>query len=150
MYNCNALYIIIVFYNTKTTLIINWLKDIICFAECTLGDLWEEWDRGFTVKLSGKRTPPLRYLCSLPPKEQERWRGTTGSAMRTMLMRRRCLWMEMQSVFNDISDDIGDKEAAMLTLMDHEQERAQERLGLSKLPSNNQFADYLKNKNQKR
>ena len=70
--------------------------------------------------------------------------------MRTMLMRRRCLWVEMQSVFNDISDDIGDKEAAMLTLMDHEQKRAQEKLGLSKLPSNNQFADYLKNKNQKR
>ena len=58
--------------------------------------------------------------------------------------------MEMQSVFNDISDDIEDKEAAMLTLMDHEQKRAQGKLGLSKLPSNNQFADYLKNKNQKR
>lgn len=58
--------------------------------------------------------------------------------------------MEMQSVFNDISDDIEDKEAAMLTLMDSERKRAQEELDLSKLPSNNQFADYLKNKNQKR
>ena len=58
--------------------------------------------------------------------------------------------MEMQSVFSDISDDIEDKEAAMLTLMDSERKRAQEELGLFKLPSNNQFADYLKNKNQKR
>ena len=58
--------------------------------------------------------------------------------------------MEMQSVFNDINDDIEDKEAAMLTLMDSERKRAQEELGLSKLPSNNQFADYLKNKSPKR
>ena len=70
--------------------------------------------------------------------------------MRTMSMQQRCLWTEMQSVFNDISDGIEDKEADMLTLMDSERKRAQEELDLSKLPSNNQFVDYLKNKNQKR
>ena len=76
--------------------------------------------------------------------------GDKRSVMRTMLIGRRCLWMEMQSIFNDINNDIEDKEAAMLTLMGSERKRAQEELDLSKLPSNNQFAVCLKNKNQKR
>ena len=132
-------------------LITTHLRHFLLFVvECTLADLWEEWDRGFVIKLAEKRTQPLQYLCSLSPKEQERWRGTTGSSMRTMLLRRKCLWIEMQSVFDNIDGDAEDKVAAMLSTMGNTTRKAQEELGLSKLPSNNQFADYLKSKNKKR
>ena len=127
------------------------LRRLLLFVvECTLADLWEEWDRGFVIKLAEKRTQPLWYLCSLSPKEQERWRGTTGSAMCTTLLRRKCLWIEMQSVFDNIDGDVENKVASMLSTMGNTRRKAQEELGLSKLPSNNQFADYLKSKNKKR
>ena len=56
----------------------------------------------------------------------------------------------MQSVFENIDGDVEDKVAAMLSTMGNTRRKAQEELGLSKLPSNNQFADYLKSKNKKR
>ena len=49
MYNCNALYIIIVFYNTKTTLIINWLKDILFLC------------RVYTWRFVGRMGQRVRY-----------------------------------------------------------------------------------------
>ena len=70
--------------------------------------------------------------------------------MRTMLLRRKCLWIEMQSVFDNIDGEVHDKVATMLATMGNTRREAQEELGLSKLPSNNQFADYLKSKNKKR
>lgn len=110
---------------------------LCCFVDCSLADLWEEWDRGFLLP-TGQRTRPFRELCDLDPKT---WRVSHTAAMRQLLRRRRAIWIPMQKMFDRAQGNTASqKETQMLQQM--EAFRVVE--GCDKKLSNNKLVQKLK------
>lgn len=100
-------------------------------------ELWAEWDEG-VVKPSGNKTPSLRHYCQL---ETASWRGTTGSKMRMMLLRRRHIWEAMDKLVARAPGSMEEKKNAMFQEL-HRMKTDSRDPG--KIKSNKQLSESLK------
>ena len=79
-------------------------------AECSIEDIWDEWDRGISG-MDGLVTLPIRELFH---SEDKSWKGSSGSTWRSKLLRRKRLWLAMEALYTRAEGSKEERRTKML------------------------------------